>query len=262
MTALFLGWSSNLYVKRYLPVRKPVTLLPLLAAYIPVSQYFLFQISGILGARYGPIITESLTLLPLIFLSVSCTATILDDVELTSGRWPWISDAAPGIFSFSFFKGIEYFAGLKISSSIGQSFFQTRLGYQILMPAIYTALHPSKLALWMLPAAIHTAFFNIHVPTPYATARLNSTMNEHGWALLERKESITGYISVIENLDASGGFRAMRCDHSVLGGEWLDKFPDSQLPEPIYSIFVMLEAIRLVEVPKVVKDEDASALVM
>lgn len=262
LTACFLGWSSNLYLKRYLPVRKPVLLLPVIAAYIPFIQYFLFQLSGFLGATYGPIVTEALTLLPLVFLSVACTATVLDDVEITSGRYSWVSDAAPGVLSFAFFKTVETLSSSFISKTIGQSVVQTRLGYQILLQGVYTLLHPSKLALWMIPALLHTALLNEHVPSPLALARLNTTMTEQGWALLERTESITGYVSVIENRQKDAGFRAMRCDHSILGGEWLGKPRGSKLSEPIYGVFVILEAVRLVETPLPIKDEDATALVM
>ncbi|KAM3150702.1 hypothetical protein ABEW05_008955 [Botrytis cinerea] len=263
MTACFLGWSSNLFIRRYLPIRRPVQLLPIIAAYIPVAQYFLFKLSGYMGANLGPPITEGLTFLPLLILSVSCTATTLDDLELTSGRWPWISDAAPGIVSYIFFKTVEYVSANQISQYIGQSIIFTRLGMQIVLQALYSAFAPSKLLLWILPALFHTALFNIHVPTPYAINQLNSTMNANGWSILERKESLTGYVSVIESLTMGNGFRAMRCDHSLLGGEWLVNGEKAKgLAEPIYGIFVMLEAIRLIEVEKPIKDKDASALVI
>ncbi|KAK6613903.1 spermine spermidine synthase [Botrytis cinerea] len=263
MTACFLGWSSNLFIRRYLPIRRPVQLLPIIAAYIPVAQYFLFKLSGYMGANFGPPITEGLTFLPLLILSVSCTATTLDDLELTSGRWPWISDAAPGIVSYIFFKTVEYVSANQISQYIGQSIIFTRLGMQIVLQALYSAFAPSKLLLWILPALFHTALFNIHVPTPYAINQLNSTMNANGWSILERKESLTGYVSVIESLTMGNGFRAMRCDHSLLGGEWLVNGEKAKgLAEPIYGIFVMLEAIRLIEVEKPIKDKDASALVI
>ena len=259
MTAMFLGWSSNLFIKRNLPL-KPQQLLPVIAAYIPFTQYFLFKISGFLGAVYGPLITEALTFLPLLLLSVSCTATVLDDLEMSIGRWQWLSDAMPGILSFSFFKAIEYFSGNAISSSIGTSFFQTRLGLQIVLTGLYSLFSPSKLLLYALPALLHTALFNIHVPSPYATSSLNATMNTKGWSLLERQESLTGYISILES--SNDGFRVMRCDHSLLGGEWLRKMSGSTMAEPIYGVFVMLEAVRLVQIKDPVPDNQASAFVV
>jgi hypothetical protein len=256
MTACFLGWSSNLFLRRNLPL-KPAKLLPLIAAYIPMMQFFLFKLSGFFRAVYGPIITESLTFLPLLLLSVSCTATILDDLEMNPGRFQWAVDAAPGILSFAFFKTVEFVSNNKIQATIGSSFIQTRLGLQILLAGLYSIFAPSKLLLFAIPAILHTALFNIHVPYSYTTASLNTTMSKTGWTLIDRQESLTGYISVVQSADP--GFRAMRCDHSILGGEWV--IPNRKR-EPIYGVFVMLEAIRLIEVPEKVPDKEAEALVM
>lgn len=59
----------------------------------------------------------------------------------------------------------------------------------------------------------------------------------------------------------------MRCDHSLLGGEWT-KTPanyNPRLRDPIYAVFAMLEAVRLVEPDdgsRARADKDSSALVM
>ena len=258
MTACFLGWSSSLLLKRRLPV-KPAQLLPLIAAYIPMMQVFLFKLSGFFGAVYGPLITESLTYFPLLLLSVSCTATILDDLEMNPGRLQWAVDAAPGIISYAFFKTMELVSNIKIQNTIGASFIQTRLGLQILLAGLYATFAPSKLLLFTLPAILHTAIFNVHVPYSYTTSVLNDTLARTGWSLIERHESLTGYVSIIES--AEKGFRVMRCDHSLLGGEWLST-TRNRLAEPIYGVFVMLEAVRLVETPSRVPDKETNALVM
>ncbi|EKD12191.1 uncharacterized protein L3040_003391 [Drepanopeziza brunnea f. sp. 'multigermtubi'] len=259
MTACFLGWSSNLFLRRQLPV-KPQHLLPLLAAYVPVMQFFLFKISGSLGGVYGPIITESLTHLPLLLLSVSRTATILEDLEMSPGRVQWLADAMPGILSYSFLRGMEYVSMNSIQRGIGASFFQTRLGLQILLAGLYAIFAPSKLLLFAIPALLHTALFNVHVPYSYTTSALNATLQESNWTLLERQESLTGYISILES--AEHEYRVMRCDHSLLGGEWLVKTARNSMPEPIYGVFIMLEAVRLVEVEKPVPDSEAKAFVV
>jgi hypothetical protein len=155
MTACFLGWSSNLYIRRLLPV-KPIQLLPVIAAYIPMLQFFLFKYSGSFGGKWGPVIIEGLTFLPLLLLSVSCTATILDDLELTNGRYAWVSDAMPGVSSFVFYKVLEYISGNTIQRTIGLTFFHTRLGMQIALSGLYTMLAPSNLLLFALPAVLHT----------------------------------------------------------------------------------------------------------
>jgi hypothetical protein len=259
MTVCFIGWSSNLFIRRRLPL-KPQQLLPLIAAYIPMVQFFLFKISGFMGALFGPLIIEILTFLPLLLLSVSCTATILDDLEMSIGRFQWLSDAMPGIGSYAFFKGMEHFSHNALQKTIGSGFFHTRLGCQIWLAHMYAIFAPSKLLYYTIPALLHTALFNVHVPYSYTTSLLNTTMIRDGWSILARQESLTGYISIIESPEK--GFRIMRCDHSLLGGEWLAKTKTSMLPEPIYGVFVMLEAVRLVEVKTSIPDSEAKALVM
>ena len=177
MTACFLGWSSNLFFHRHLSV-KPAQLLPLVAAYIPMMQFFLFKLSGFFGAVYGPLITEILTFLPLLFLSVSCTATILDDLEMNPGRFQWLSDAAPGIVSYAFFKTMEFVSNNSIQRTIGASFIQTRLGLQIFLAGLYAIFAPSKLILFAIPAILHTALFNVHVSYSYTTSSLNTTWSK------------------------------------------------------------------------------------
>jgi len=261
MTACFLGWSTNLWIKRLLPSRiKPVQLLPIIAAYIPMMQFSYFKASEFLGAYYGPPIMEAISFFPLLALSVSCTATLLDNLEMNPGFLPsYVTDPAPGILSYAFFKTVEKFAGDWIGSTIGQSFVQTRLGLQMGLTAAYSIFAPSKLLMYTLPALLHAGVFNTHVQAPWLTSSLNSTLNAKGWSLLERQESLTGYISIIES--AERGFRVMRCDHSLLGGNWLAS-SRSLLPEPVYGVFVMLEAVRLVETPIPIIDSQSSALVM
>ncbi|RDW71869.1 spermine synthase [Coleophoma crateriformis] len=259
MTASFIGWSANLFLKRHLPL-KPIQLLPLVAAYIPMVQFFAFKFSTYLGPQVGPVVTEALTFLPLLALSVSCTATILDDLELTSGnKLRWLLDPAPGITSYVFFKSVERYSRSFLWSILGKTLITSLLGLQLLMTGIYSVLAPSKLIRYAIPALLHTTLLNTHFQAPWTTASLNSTLLATDWKILERQDSNTGVISIIEN--SKDKFRAMRCDHSLLGGEWLLE-TNGPVGEPIYGIFVMLEAIRLIERPNPVADTQANALVI
>ncbi len=135
----------------------------------------------------------------------------------------------------------------------------------MVLAASYSLFAPSKILLYAVPALLHTAVLNTHLPTPMALSSLNSTLVAANWSILDRRESLTGYISVVESTDQ--GFRVMRCDHSLLGGEWVKflgvgQFKGNQVAEPIYGVFAMLEAVRLVEVSKPVPDRKANALVM
>ncbi len=233
-------------------------LLPLLAIYIPQVQFYLYKLSGPLTAEWGPLATEALTIFPLVSVSVACVATYLEGADFS--RLPaWAGDAMPGIGSWGVYKLAEAASARLLSAHVGRTFLQTRVGLEMVLAASYTLLAPSRLVLYAVPALLHTAFLNTHLATPLALQSLNGTLRADGWAILDRRESVTGYISVLENLKE--GFRSMRCDHSLLGGEWV-RYEANPVAEPIYGVFVMLEAVRLVETAKKPRDKDASALVM
>lgn len=257
--ACFLGWSLNLFLANNLPY-KTVKLLPVLAAYIPIMQLALSKYSGLLGALYGPLIIESVTFFPLLMLSVSSTAIILDDMDMSPGRFKWITDALPGILSYTFYKAVENFSRVNLQEMLAQYSFLNRLNLELGFVGLYSIIAPSNLLIFTIPPLLHTVVLNPHVTLPWTTYSLNATLNQNGWSLLDRQESLTGYLSVIENKNV--GYRVMRCDHSLLGGEWQVSATKTSTKEPIYSVFVMLEAVRLVEVPLRVPDEEASALVV
>lgn len=252
--ACFLGWAGSDYLGRSSPWRL-IELLPVIAIFIPFIQNFLFGLSEILGIVYGPVVTEALTIAPLLVVSAASVASLLDEVDSIS--WP---AAGAGVVSFLLFRLANTWVGRYLQSNVSQNVLQTRIGYEVELAAVYVALAPSKLLLYALPALLHTAFFNPHVQTSWATQSLRSTLATQGYKLLARQESLTGYISVLQSIE--GNFRLMRCDHSILGGEWVMPRGDSLVPEPIYAIFTMLEAIRLIEVPHPVPDNRARALVM
>jgi hypothetical protein len=254
--ACFLGWSGSFWLRRKLRWRL-IDLVPVIAFYIPTVQHLLFPFSGTLGATYGPVVTEVLTLVPLLVLSAACAGLLWDEFDI-QGVWQFV----PGTASFVFFKVASSWSGNYMQRTASRTLLQTRLGYQVQLAALYALVAPSKLLLYAAPALLHTAVFNTHVQSPWATQALNSTLAGQGYKLLARQDSVTGYISVLESV--KDHYRVLRCDHSLLGGEWLthQKGDDIIVNEPIYAIFAMLEAVRLVEAPVSVPDVEAQALVM
>lgn len=254
--ACFLGWSGSLWLRRHLRWRL-AELLPVIAFCIPTIQFFLFDFSGTFGAIYGPIITETLTLVPLLCVSVAVVGLILDEFAIT-GKWQPVT----GMASFVIFKAASTLSANFMQHTSGKTLLQSRLGWQIQLAASYALIVPSKLLFYAIPALLHTAVFNTHVQSSWATQSLNSTLAGQGYKLIARQDSITGYISVLESVEEH--YRVLRCDHSLLGGEWLTH-PDGGdiiVSEPIYAIFAMLEAVRLIEVPVSVPDSEAQALAM
>lgn len=264
MAACFAGWSCNLFLRRSMDIR-PITLLGPIAICIPVVQYYLLQFSGILGPIVGPVVTEMLTLAPLVVISVASAATVLDGLDLSILRIPTsVGNAAPGILSWAFFRTVVYHSARFINSAIGSTIVMTRIGLQIVLSILYSCVAPSRLLRWTVPALLHTSILNTHLQTPFTTSRLENQFQKSGWTILDRQDSLTGYISILES--KKDGFRVMRCDHSLLGGQWEringKAVIGTLVKEPIYAIFAMLEAVRLVQVRTSIPDRDAHALVM
>ncbi|KAI3320196.1 spermine/spermidine synthase [Xylariaceae sp. AK1471] len=254
-TGLFVGWAGNLALTRALPI-KTITILPLIALQIPMFQFYLFALSSLFGVKYGPAITEALTLFPLVVVSTSCIADILEEADL-SGLPNSIATSAPGLVSFTLFRYSETAFFKQLVEQIGSSLMQTRMALEFVLAATYAIMGRSQLLRYAVPGILHAAFYNTHLMTESATASLNSTLNANGWSLVDRWESNTGYISVLDS--HVDGYRVMRCDHSLLGGEWT-KLGRNIVAEPVYSVFTQLEAIRLVQVPGKVPDNEAHAL--
>jgi len=90
------------------------------------------------------------------------------------------------------------------------------------------------------------------------------------WKVLAYGESTTGYVSVLENTELQ--YQLLRCDHSLLGGEWLlteqrQRNEAWQVTEPVFGVFAMLEAVRLAQGPSAYsaaqkESPETSALVM
>ena len=258
ITACLLGWSGNVWLQRNLP-RKPLHYLAPMAFTIPMIQHYLFMLSSYLGPTFGPVITELLTFVPLLVVSGSAVALMLEDLDL-SGLPKSVAEAAPGIGTFLFFRVVEQFSWPYIRNNIGANILQTRIGSQVVLGAIFARLAPSTLLLFSLPGLFHTAFLNPHVHSSFALFDLNLKLDRSvGFKVLARQDSVTGYISVVEN--TKEGFRVLRCDHSLLGGIWLPKDGDA-VAESIYGVFSMLEAVRLIEVKRTASLEPESALVM
>ena len=226
-------------------------------------QYYLYQYSGLLGPVNGPLLIELLTCFPVIFLSHYLAATALSSIA--SRRYSRRAQHVGfGVASYLFFVSIRKLSAAFFSHNVGSSIIFTRISLQLTVACSYALTLPSKVLLLVALPFLHTLILNTHLPLSHTTARLNATLHTHNYSLLARQESLTGYISVLENLKDE--FRVLRCDHSLLGGDWIvpQTYP-SRVKEPIYSIFVMLEAVRLVEVPEQdinLQDHEANALVM
>ncbi|KAK5061425.1 hypothetical protein LTR84_007968 [Exophiala bonariae] len=215
--------------------------------WIPTFQFLLFQLSSSLGNPAGPVITELLTVYPLITSSVYIAVEYFDDLCYGTTKAP-AGNTVPAMGLFVLFTVLQRAARSTIASFSGPGFLRSRVGLQLIIGMLYAMVIPKSLVWPAFPSVVITMIANPHCTLTKTTEVLNNTLGLYDYTILERQESITGYISVLE--DNQKGFRVMRCDHSLLGGEWkIDSTTKAanKVGDPIYSIFTMLEAVRLVE---------------
>ncbi|KAK1916489.1 hypothetical protein P3342_004308 [Pyrenophora teres f. teres] len=240
------------------------------AYWTPVVQFLLFQYSEKLGIEYGPFIVESLTYFPLLFLSVYGAMDLFDCFDLIGYQSSPLKEAIIPTASYFTISTVAKMSSALIPNFIGTSIYFTRVGMQLLLASASAFLTPSRVIVFAFPAIFHTLWTNPHHPSAHGLQLANSTLQAtQNFTILARQESVTGYVSVIEN-DAENAFRLLRCDHSLLGGEWLvtpDAYSKGQRKrESIFAVFVLLEAVRLVKpaVPStpILPDSEKSALVI
>ncbi|KAF2251829.1 hypothetical protein BU26DRAFT_516581 [Trematosphaeria pertusa] len=238
-------------LRRYFPSAAS-EYIAVVAYWTPVIQFLLFQYSGQLGIDYGPLLIESLTYLPLLFLSVYAAADLLDTIDLSQFNLPTsIAEILFPTASYFTVSTTSKIVGAILPSLVGNHIYFTRIGFQMLVGSASAFLTPSRVVLLAFPAILHTLWANPHHPSEYAFQKANATLtSSQNFTLLARQESVTGYVSVLENHE-DAAFRILRCDHSLLGGEWMvtpSAYAKGQRQrETIFSVFVLLEAVRLVE---------------
>ncbi|KAL4954076.1 S-adenosyl-L-methionine-dependent methyltransferase [Aspergillus filifer] len=258
------GWFAKDLIHR-LSGRNAVYAVPVLAFWLPVLQYFVTQQSSALGNPTGPVITEVLALYPLVLLSVACAGKLVQSGLNLNRHGDLVAEHIPLLGSYVVYSAGEHLIKAILSWTIGSTVLLSRAGLQILIPIFYAVAVPSKILLLAIPSLLFSLTSNSHLPLGYTTRALNDALAEEGFSLVARQDSTTGYVSVLDNLE--DGFRVMRCDHSLLGGQWLKKRPNYTPPavkDPIYAVFTMLEAVRLVETPTGAPrvDADSNALVI
>ena len=274
-------WFSRLCLSKS-QLATMTDLLPIFGICIPALQSYLFRFSSI-GPIWGPMLTSSCTSSPLFYLSVLSVLSIAEELYIDhmapkeAGALQQGMKLAVGYPQLAFIIAccsiIEMIQDIfspviawLVRSWSGTSALFSRFGLQAIISLSYAVLERSykRLAFFGILPLLHLISVNPHIPSKYNTAALNATLQAGDFSLVARQESLTGYISVLDNV--KDGFRVMRCDHSLLGGEWINK-PEGHpavLNEPIYAIFLMLEAVRLVETvsAKSTTENDKNALIV
>lgn len=233
--------NSRSFLKRLLPA------LPIFAFWIPSIQFILFKYSSWLGNPSGPLVTELLTFYPLLILSLYIARVWLHRAD-TSGFDKLVPEISFPFYAFAWFLAVQRLVRRLFFRNMGSFILMNRVILQLVIALAYSMLLPDNVFWPCVPTAAFSMIGNVHNPLVRTTDVLNNTLSLYDYTLLARRESVTGYISVLESKKER--FRVMRCDHSLLGGAWT--IPPQQghtlrVHEPIFAVFAMLEAVRLVE---------------
>jgi hypothetical protein len=227
--------------------------MPTWAFWVPSIQFAAMTFSSQLGETVGPVVTELVTYYPLLLLSFYIALQLMHDVQDPAEGESPLTDATPACVLFAIFSFIQRSSRDWFARWVGTNFVFTRIGLQLGAGALYCLILPRSLFWPAFPSVLFTFLGNPHTQVLRTTDILNDTLSFHDFSLVDRRESVSGYVSVLDN--HKDGFRVMRCDHSLLGGEWLNPpapkqgDPERLVAEPIYAVFTMLESIRLVEPP-------------
>jgi len=215
----------------------------------PLLLPIIFGFSGRWGPIWGPILTQAIMTWPCVFFASHDIAVLLKPKKI-----PAI------LLALSIATGFIILLGVS----------ETRIYMPLLQPSIGILWSRFSLLLYlgifallmdrpdwlMLATVIPIALMILNQPhvttgvTPRLLARLPSE-----FTYLDRRESITGMITVIENSEL--GYRVLKCDHSLLGGLWVgmkrkEGFTEEEAvdqADSVYSAFLLQEAIRLVQRP-------------
>lgn len=218
-----------------------------------------------LGPENGPWVTELLTLCPLIYSTMDWAA--VNDKRISTASISGIPPETSKLttrnqshkFISTFMRLVAHPILLFTAIEKMGSYFRSLLSkYSPLLTVVTRRRlwYGTNLAHFLLPSGPSSRRFRALAALclfwPWDSlndATRQRTLNSLNFTILDSKESITGYISVIQNTRTH--LRALRCDHSLLGGVWL---PEGEwkkhgivMPETIYTVFTMLEAVRLME---------------
>ena len=235
---------------------RAVFLQTILAIWTPLLQMALTPTARFIGPGLSALMLNTTIVGPMIILATNAMASRLEPfvlLHLPPDSSPFVSSlvsvAVFGITAMPF--------DLYLPILVGSHQLLTRSLLPFAIPPFLMLLLPSRRELGFIAMLYVLSLLSVpHASFSLLAGYVDKTLSEVGHTVIAREESVTGYISVIEN--RAKGYRVMRCDHSLLGGEWIlgvgswpggESYngPSGLVAEPVYAVFVMLEAIRLVQ---------------
>ena len=262
-TAL-IGWTTQWYWRPQGTAYSQY--LPLWTVCAPVLTCLSFQFSDSLGLTWGPIVGSLISCHSIILPMIYAAAAAYDGTNPAEQATTAWSHLFGGLPSLGMFVAIDWFIPETVAKFIATWSFLNPFNAQLIIGLYMLFAFTDRRAIITATVSIATvlAIISPYGNGPFSTIALDYSLNSQNWTLLDRQWSNTGYISVLENTQAN--YRVMRCDHSLLGGEWqLTEDRRAQgwkKSESIYAAFHMLEAVRLMETEPQIEDAEAQALII
>ncbi|KAF2858915.1 S-adenosyl-L-methionine-dependent methyltransferase [Piedraia hortae CBS 480.64] len=229
--------------------------------WMPALQMLLSTIKSTKDPILGPIAQGFLSCHALTFLLAYSIAQTLEPLNLSTSLGQVTAATLPAMaLTFILLRPLQWLFAHYLPRSMPTPPLLQLLEGGFLALASHTK--PYWLFTLAVPGVLHTFLANPHVNPGVATHLLSP----HNLTLLDRSWSKTGYVSVVE--DSKNGYRVLRADHSLLGGEWLltpaRRAEGWRTEESIFGAFHLLEAVRLIDTEAGRRDavRDATALVV
>ncbi len=198
-----------------------------------LHKEFLFPSSMKWGPHWGPSITFCTTIYPVLF----CLCVIVIRGIRQTTLWAYVMVTVTLLTMPNL---LNYLNRCALNMSVGLTLFALSRQWT-LMPLF-------------VPAILHSITHNPQCFAPLS--KLNESLEKDNFSILDRLESTTGVVSVLQGTVDGHEIRVLRNDHSLLGGEFLRPPEDVNAPktngpfngrEPIFGVFNLLEAVRLVQ---------------
>jgi hypothetical protein len=247
-TAL-IGWTTQWYWR---PQQSSLLqYLPLWTVCAPILTCLSFQFSDSLGLVWGPIVGGLLSCHSIVLPMIYAAAASHDGPDTGATSSGPLAHLFSGLPSLGLFMILDWVLPDTINTFIATWSFLNPFNAHLIAGLYMIFALTDRRAIIAATVSIATiaAIVSPYGSGPFSTIALDASLASQNWTLLSREWSNTGYISVLENSEAN--YRVMRCDHSLLGGEW-QLTPERRaqgwkIPESIYAAFHMLEAVRLME---------------
>lgn len=148
---------------------------PVVAFWTQPIQYVLFQYSSHMGPVYGPLTTEALTYLPLLFLAVCSASMYFSELDFSSVN-SLIARSACAVAGYIAFASVRRSTNAVLPQLMGTTNFLTRSGLQLAVAIAFSVLSPSMHVLLAIPALMHTLLLNPQNPAAMTTMLLKGTL--------------------------------------------------------------------------------------